>query len=495
MADKSKRATTSVPRKRDQQATSKATKKASKPATATKTAATAKKSVEKDEKVKASSTSATAKKKVTKKEAPAEAKPKASAKKATKAAAKAAPVEAPAVEATAPVEQVVEVTPAANAPEAPAPEVVETVAEAAAEAEVEQVEAPPPPPAPERKSKSARAEERAAAAEAKKAAAIAPPVETPSTAAKKKKPSKKLEKKKTAKETSAARTSPPLLKHYQFIGVPSFKGQVFEPKPAPVAAPPPVPKQLTLEERLESLQTRFAQLSETTRRQIQDQLDMSWIYHDSALEGVVYSFQELKTALGPDQTVVQESNLQPVVDEIRRHRAAIELVRELARKRAPITVDLVKKIYLTLHPEEGDLKTLKYRKDIPQHRLYFHEYAPPDKIAAKVRQVIDWVNEPESQKGRNALRIAARAHYDLLRTFPFTHDSGKVARLLMNLLLLQAGYEPAIIHSTERQRYYDALKGSAPTIITMVVEAEENAVMSLEKLLDERDSRLRGFAG
>src|SRR5690606_11058199 len=165
-----------------------------------------------------------------------------------------------------------------------------------------------------------------------------------------------------------------LLKNYQFIGVPSFKGQVFESKPAAPPPPPPVRRPLTLEERLELLQARFAQLSEPVRKQIQDQLDMSWIYHDSALEGVVYSYQELKTALGPDQTLVQESNLQPVIDEIRRHRAAIELVREYAKKRAPVTVDVVKKIYLTLHPEEGDLKTLKYRKDIPQHRLYFHDY-------------------------------------------------------------------------------------------------------------------------
>lgn len=261
------------------------------------------------------------------------------------------------------------------------------------------------------------------------------------------------------------------------------------------APPPPALRELTLEERLEVLQSRLAQQSEGLRKQLQEQLDMSWIYHDSALEGVVYSFHELKTALGPEQTVVQESNIQPAIDEIRRHRAAIELVRECAKKKTPITLDLIKRIYLTLHPEEGDIKTVKYRKDIPQHRLYFHEYAAPDKIAGKVRQIVDWLNEPESQKGRNALRVAARAHYDLLRAFPFQTDSGKVARLLMNLLLLQSGYEPAIIHTTERQRYYEALKGSAATIIGMVVEAEENAVMSLEKLLDDREARGRGFAG
>ena len=194
---------------------------------------------------------------------------------------------------------------------------------------------------------------------------------------------------------------------------------------------------------------------------------MSWIYHDSALEGVVYTYDELRMAINPNITVVPDSSMQAVCDEIRRHKAAIEFVRDQAeKKRGPVTIDTMKRIFLILHPEEGDLKTVKYRKDIPQHRLYFHEYAAPDKIAYKVRQVFDWLNGPEPKKIKNTIRIAARAHYDLLRVFPFAIDSGKVARLLMNLLLMRADCPPAIIHSTERQRYYEALRGQLPVIVT-----------------------------
>jgi Fic family protein len=206
---------------------------------------------------------------------------------------------------------------------------------------------------------------------------------------------------------------------------------------------------------------------------------------------VVYTFQELKTAMDPTVTVVPDSSMQPVCEEIRRHRQAIAYVRELGeRKRVPINVDVVKKLYVILHPEEGDVKTVKYRKDIPQHRLYFHEYAPPDKIAYRVRQAIDWLNGPEPKKIKNPVRIAARVHFDLVRTFPFPNDSGKVARLLMNILLLRAGYPPAIIHSTERQRYYEALKGQLPVIVQLVNESIMNALLSIEKLLDEHESRL-----
>ena len=100
---------------------------------------------------------------------------------------------------------------------------------------------------------------------------------------------------------------------------------------------------------------------------------------------------------------------------------------------------------------------------------------------------------PETRRTRSPVRIAARAHYDLLRVFPFTTDSGKVARLFMNLMLLRNGYPPAIVHSTERQRYYEALKGSANTVLQMVQEAVENSLASVEKVLDEHESKKRAF--
>jgi fido (protein-threonine AMPylation protein) len=296
-----------------------------------------------------------------------------------------------------------------------------------------------------------------------------------------------------------------------------------------VAAPvEPPPKQLTLEERWASLQERLLKAEPEFQRAYQESLDMSWIYHDSALEGSVYTPIELRSAVdrvdrvdaSPTPSAVggvgggvpgggalgfappasgtggTDSSIQPICEEIRRHREALEFIRDFAnqarKKRMPITIDVVKKIYLILHPEEGDIKTVKYRKDIPQHRLYFHEYAPPDKITYKVRQILDWTNDPETRRTRSAVRIAARAHYDLLRVFPFTTDSGKVARLFMNLLLLRNGFPPAIVHSTERQRYYEALKGASAVMTQIVHESIENNLASVEKLLEAHESK--GYA-
>jgi Fic family protein len=258
-------------------------------------------------------------------------------------------------------------------------------------------------------------------------------------------------------------------------------------KTAAAAAPEAPPKTQSIEERTAFLEEKLKNAPAEVQARYRDGLDMSWVAHDSALEGVVYTLPELRAAIGAsDANIAFDSSMQPVVEEIRRHREALNFIREYAiKRRQPITVDVVKRIYIVLHPEEGDVKTVKYRKDIPQHRLYFHEYAPPDKIAYKLRQIIDWVNDPETRRTRTPVRLAARAHYDLLRVFPFTSDSGKVARLLMNLLLLRSGYPPAIIHSTERQRYYEALKGSSATMHGIVQDAIDNSLASIEKLLEQ----------
>jgi Fic family protein len=270
-------------------------------------------------------------------------------------------------------------------------------------------------------------------------------------------------------------------------GVPAQASQPAAPTAARPTPPPP-PTAATIEQRYRRILDRLGSASEALKKEYEETLEMSWIHHDSALEGVVYTFQELRAAMDPTPSAVADSSLQPVCEEIRRHRQAIAYVRDLGeRRRVPLNVDSVKKLYVMLHPEEGDVKTVKYRKDIPQHRLYFHEYAPPDKIAYRVRQIMDWLNGPEAKKMKNPLRVAARVHYDLVRVFPFPNDSGKVARLLMNIVLLRGGYPPAIIHSTERQRYYEALKGQLPVIVQLVNESILNALSSIEKRLDDEE--------
>jgi len=240
----------------------------------------------------------------------------------------------------------------------------------------------------------------------------------------------------------------------------------------------------SLEERVAHLQELEKNADEADLADFRAKFDMSWIYHDKALEGVVYPMAELRAAIN-DQ-VVSDTTLLPVYDEIRHNVAAVKLVRELAAKRRlTISLPLIKNIYAALAPEDIDGKSPpKYRKEMPLHRLYFHDLAPPDKISYRMRQLVTWMTSQDTKRSTHPVRLASKAHYEFLQIHPFPRHSGKVARLLMNLLLLRHGYPPAIIHSTERQRYYEALKTSDDRTSQLVTEALTTSVESTIRYLE-----------
>ena len=80
---------------------------------------------------------------------------------------------------------------------------------------------------------------------------------------------------------------------------------------------------------------------------------------------------------------------------------------------------------------------------------------------------------------------ATKAHFRLLTAYPWTKNSGKVARLLMNFILIRHGYLPAVIHSIERQRYYEVLRFENEALLNLVVESLENSIETTSKFLDE----------
>lgn len=242
-----------------------------------------------------------------------------------------------------------------------------------------------------------------------------------------------------------------------------------------------------VDERVAYLQALIKRTKPAAYERFETKLDMSWIYHDSALEGVVYTPQELSEALGG--ITPEDPALIPTYDEIRQHQRSIELIRDLAKKkRSIITLDLIKKVYSVLVPEEAEGKGgPKYRKDIPIQRMYFHDIAPPDKITYKLRQLTQWVNAAETKRSTHIMRIAAKFHHQFLHIYPYPKQSGKVARLLMNMLLLQHGYPAVIIHSTERQRYFEAIKGNENVSAAIVNEAMVGSVESAIRYLEAEE--------
>lgn len=247
-----------------------------------------------------------------------------------------------------------------------------------------------------------------------------------------------------------------------------------------------------------------------------ERFEMSWIYHDSALEGTVYSPQELQAALKPG-TVAAEASMMPVVLEIRNHRAAVDFIREEARvggkKQAQITLTTIKRIHdlisgstpeamaarAAVERRERTEKELAkerdkagYRKDMPLHRTYFHDIQQPAKIPAALEKLVDFTASAEFRE-YHPIKQAATVQHQFLQIFPFTENSGKVGRMCSNLILLRHNYFPVIIHSIDRQRYYESLRGPVGLFRTLLMDAMENSLDNAVKYFRELGRKYRAI--
>jgi fido (protein-threonine AMPylation protein) len=75
--------------------------------------------------------------------------------------------------------------------------------------------------------------------------------------------------------------------------------------------------------------------------------------------------------------------------------------------------------------------------------------------------VTDWVADAQALVHLEPLALPeslANLHARFERVHPFLDGNGRTGRLVLNLLLVRAGYPPAIIYKGERERYLAALR-------------------------------------
>jgi len=207
--------------------------------------------------------------------------------------------------------------------------------------------------------------------------------------------------------------------------------------------------------------------------------EVSWLFHENALEGVVYTSQELE--LGLEDQPVADVNFVGALRDIRNHRAALEFCRAEARnKKLKLSLTTLKKLYELLTAGIDGRNAAEWRKDMPLHRSYFHEIAQPARILPGLQKLFE-ATETAEFRNAHAIQRAARLHHGVMQVFPYTDNSGRIARLFSNMILFQAGYLPVIVHATDRQRYYESLRQPEGGLRELTMDAIGNGLDHAEK--------------
>jgi Fic family protein len=214
-------------------------------------------------------------------------------------------------------------------------------------------------------------------------------------------------------------------------------------------------------------------------REFLEKYELSWVYHENALEGLVLTHAELRQAFDP--TGVVDSSMVHVFTEVRNQKAAIEFVKqEAANPVVKYSFSLVKKLYEILYQGLPNRMPVSLRRDMPLHRTYFHDIVQPVQIQPALEQLFDLMNGEEFGR-MHPIKQATHSHHRFMEIFPFSDLSGKVGRMLMNIILIRNGYMPCIVHSTDREAYYEGLRLNATEFGHIVMDAMHNSLDNATK--------------
>ena len=103
----------------------------------------------------------------------------------------------------------------------------------------------------------------------------------------------------------------------------------------------------------------------------------------------------------------------------------------------------------------GEYKALPNNVKTSTGETYY--FTPPEQVPQEMTDLIDWYREQQSA-GTHPVIIAAVFHYRFVRIHPFDDGNGRMARLLMNMILMRHGYTVAVIPRDQRNQYIQHLE-------------------------------------
>ena len=232
---------------------------------------------------------------------------------------------------------------------------------------------------------------------------------------------------------------------------------------------------------------------------IMQKLRLDWNYHSNKLEGNTYSFGETKMLLLKGLT----AGGKPVRDheEISGHNEAISVIIEYIKQDEPLTEIFIRQLHtlILVRPFWADAKTAvgdstkrlikvgEYKTE-PNHvetrtgEMFY--FAEPIETPAKMQELVDWFRVKPVSLEANPILIAAEFHYRFVLIHPFDDGNGRLARLLMNFVLMQFGYPPVIIKNEDKDNYIAALDQANFAILDPFVDyVTVNLAHSLEIMI------------
>jgi Fic family protein len=234
---------------------------------------------------------------------------------------------------------------------------------------------------------------------------------------------------------------------------------------------------------------KFHPLPQEVEDRIFQKFRLDWNFNSNAIEGNTLNYGETYAFLMHGIT----ASGKPLKDylDIRGHNEAINYLINLVRNKEELTEAVIRELHKVILVESyetdaltqnGKLTkktvTLGAYKTVPNHVKTatgeVHYFASPEETPAKMDDLMKWYRKSRNDKEIHPVVLAAFFHHKFSEIHPFDDGNGRMARLIMNLILMQNNFPPAIIKIKDRNNYYLALSqadaGNSVPFIEYILE-------------------------
>lgn len=259
---------------------------------------------------------------------------------------------------------------------------------------------------------------------------------------------------------------------------------------------------MTTLEKVEQLKVELDNLrplNHEREARVMQKLRLDWNFHSNNLEGNSLTYGETKALILFGITAQGK----PLKDhfEITGHNEAINWILEIVEGKTDLTEVFIRQLHQLLLKEPYEIeartrngKATKRRIEVGKYKTQPNHvitvtgetfyFASPEETPAKMQELVEWFRREKGNPQTNPIILAALFHYKFIRIHPFDDGNGRVARILMNFILMQFGFPPAIIKTEDKENYYAVLRlADADELEPFIEYIADNLIRSLEIMI------------
>ncbi|ACB86122.1 Fic family protein [Natranaerobius thermophilus] len=228
-----------------------------------------------------------------------------------------------------------------------------------------------------------------------------------------------------------------------------------------------------LEEKKQKLDEKRP-LSKEQVKQLKQYFDVEFTYNSNAIEGNTLSLRETKVILEDGITVGKGKSMREHLEVIN-HKEAIDYIENLIKEKADISEKIIKEVHYLVLKGIDDDNAGKYRTT--NVLISGSDHKPPEHylVPEKMEKLVSWYKNKQNKL--HTIELATYFHHHLTSIHPFVDGNGRLARLLMNFILVQDGYPLTVIKAEDRESYMEALElASTKMDYSKLLEMMEKAV-------------------